>query len=200
LLRDGSELSSSELYRIAFHLSKDSWVYIFQIDSTGKMDWLFPKNPYARFSSGQNPVEPNRWVFLPGRSQEDWFRLDENSGVEHIYSAANTSWTALEDALVSAMREPHSSKKIASSFGLRTRGIHSNKYAPFLGEISQKNIHPHDILSLIDGEKGVLVVEKWFNHVLADSCPGSHRGRWIAWRVGSGRSGNARDRAVSWPG
>jgi len=68
-------------YKIAFRTSQPWHVYLFQMDSTGKIDPLFPnegivpaeKNPVRASSDYQAP---------PGRS---WATLDSNIGFEKIY-------------------------------------------------------------------------------------------------------------------
>ena len=68
-----------------FRCNMHCYMYIIQLDSTGKMDPIFPS---SYFSLG-NPVEPHIVYSLPPENK--WFYLDENTGVETIYFIASRS-------------------------------------------------------------------------------------------------------------
>src|SRR5437016_6327248 len=76
------------------------YLYVFQVDSSGKCDWLFPQNESSTNSSGINPVAPGQLLSVPPAGSSNAFYLDANAGIEHIYAVFSaTRWPALEEAL-----------------------------------------------------------------------------------------------------
>ena len=168
LLRDGEELPSGANYFFGLHPEENAYFYIFQIDSTGKLDWLFPKNNYLSHSTGQNPAFAAKWTRIP-RSVNQAFFLDENLGVEHFYIVATqTPWPALEEALGKARLSGSMNRPILANFSLKTRGSAGTRPVEFdlptnMGET------PPRVQQLINGKAGALVIERWFRHVKAQS-------------------------------
>lgn len=159
-LRDGEPLSSSYNYRIVFQPDKKAYFYIFQIDSTGKLDWIFPKNNSSPYSSGKNPTEGGLWTKIP--SGEDALHLDENLGIEHIYIVATPSrWEALEKALSDAAKTQ--AVPVDVPLGLRTRGVGGARKTTAVPE--NIDVVSEEIRQMITGKNGVLVQERWFQHV-----------------------------------
>ncbi len=118
ILQDGNELSSADRYRIAVRSHEQCWVYVFQIDATGRLDWLFPRNG-SPYSFGANPVEPGAWVQIPAR--DDAFQLDDNLGIEHVFAVATCDrWDELEHALEKARRSGAGAAPVTSHLGFRT--------------------------------------------------------------------------------
>jgi len=159
-LNDGDTLDSQDNYRIVFQPETPSFLYVFQIDSSGKLDWLFPKNNSSPYSSGENPVKPGIWQQLP--SEGEAFHLDENIGIEHIYTAVTANrWVELEQFLQKAsVAKP---VKISSPLRLKTRGVGGARVVSNLplGMIPDVS---NDIQSILIGKDGVLIKEKWFYH------------------------------------
>ena len=73
-----SILYSNDEYRVFIRPARAKYVYIFQKDSKGHGEWIFPRKdiPYT------NPLKPNEY-FFPGRSKV--FVLDNTVGTESIY-------------------------------------------------------------------------------------------------------------------
>lgn len=165
-LRSGETMSSADNYRIFFKPEEQAYFYVFQIDSTGKLDWLFPRNPCS-YSQGTNPVAPGAWTQLP--YGDIAYHLDENLGIEHIYTVATRNrWSDLETALGKAYTSVGPRTRIEASFDLRTRGLGGIRPAPYtlpeeIGGTSD------NLVQLIEGKKGVLVEERWFRHVAPPS-------------------------------
>lgn len=133
-LCDGDALSSEGNYFFIFQPDQAAFLYIFQTDSTGKTDWLFPKNDYTQHSAGQNPVPAGKWIKVP-EGDYDAFHLDENTGTERFWLvAARERWQELED---------------------------------FFGKTGRKK--SKDFPELIRENSGALVVERWLNHVKAQT-------------------------------
>jgi len=166
-LGNGDAMSSADNYRLLFMSEEPAYFYVFQVDSRGKLDWLFPKNDEVLYSSGANPVKPNQWVRLP--EGEYGFQLDDTVGIEHIYVVATSKpWEPLEGALAKASSGGGVNEKIESAFSLRTRGVAQvRKTAPELPP--EMEASRSEVQKLIRGEDGVLVVERWFRHVPAAS-------------------------------
>jgi hypothetical protein len=82
---DGDTLTQNDNYKVMFRCNMGCYMYIAQLDSTGKMDPIFP----SRYFSWGNPVEPHTAYSLPPDNK--WFYLDENTGVETIYFIASRS-------------------------------------------------------------------------------------------------------------
>lgn len=82
-LRAGETLTSTERYRITFTPQHDTHVYLYQIDSSGKIQALFP-NP--ELSSASNPVRGGQSYELPFGGR--WLTLDANQGEEQIVTVA----------------------------------------------------------------------------------------------------------------
>lgn len=80
---------TGENYKCVFSVSERAYVYLVQVDSVGKADVLWPRNPAAAtddkwdLSRGENPVEAHRIYEVPGDGK--WFYLDQNEGVETLF-------------------------------------------------------------------------------------------------------------------
>jgi len=148
------------------HPEENAYFYIFQIDSTGKLDWLFPQNTYLSHSTGQNPVSAAKWTRVPLSVNQAYY-LDENEGVEHFYIVATqTPWPALEEALGKARLSGNPNKPILASFSLQTRGSAGIRPVPVELPGAKGQALP-GAQQLIKGEAGALVIERWFRHVKA---------------------------------
>jgi len=164
-LVEGETMSSADKYRIVFQPGESAFFYIFQIDNSGKLDWLFPRNNSSQYSMGANPVSAGVWTELP--DGDATFYLDENLGVEHIYVVATRSrWSDLETALTKASKSRAGKSSIQYAFNLQTRGVGGTRLIdsppPQNMDTSSTNVR-----QLIRGKAGVLVVERWFQHVSA---------------------------------
>lgn len=106
VLEPGGALASNEEYRISFTPGQNGYVYLYQIDSTGKVQPIFP-NP--DLSPLDNPVQAQRSYSVPPDGQ--WLKLDANRGEEQIVAiasknkladpkgAAFSAWNQGDDAL-----------------------------------------------------------------------------------------------------
>ncbi len=91
---DGSSiLKSDDAYRVFLRPARRKYVYIFQEDSRGKNQWLFPRKDLEY----SNPLEPGEY-FLPSRSKV--FVLDDNVGTESIYLVVTDEPAAELEALI----------------------------------------------------------------------------------------------------
>lgn len=162
-LHDGESLSSADNYRIIFQPEDIAYFYVFQIDSTGKLDWIYPKNISSPYSSGNNPVYAGNWIQIPGDNEA--FHLDENIGIEHIYIVVTKSpWDALEKSLRNASERANEAIPVTTAFNLKTRGVGGTRIVDF-SLIKGIKTSSKEITRLMNGKAGVLVVEKWFRHI-----------------------------------
>ena len=80
---DGDVLTQQDHYKIIFKSNVTCYLYVVQLDSTGKIDPLFP----SQFTALNNPVKRNVLYEVPSDNQ--WFFLDSNTGTENIYFIAS---------------------------------------------------------------------------------------------------------------
>jgi len=162
-LVEGETMSSVDKYRIVFQPEEAAFFYVFQVDNSGKLDWLFPRNNSSQYSMGANPAPADAWTQLPDGGQA--FYLDENLGVEHIYIIATLSrWVDLETVLAKASKSSRSKSSIQYAFNLQTRGVGGTRLIDSPPPQSTQ-ASPASVRQLIKGKAGVLVVERWFKHV-----------------------------------
>ncbi|HRF43864.1 MAG TPA: serine/threonine-protein kinase [Candidatus Competibacteraceae bacterium] len=87
-LPNGGILRSGDYYQIRFTPDQDSYIYIFQIDSSGEIYRLFPSdsNNLSQTTIITNPVQAKTTYFIP--AQDEAFQLDDQIGQEQIYVLA----------------------------------------------------------------------------------------------------------------
>lgn len=78
-VKDGEIIRQDDQYAVEFEAGEDPYVYIFQLDSKGKLTPIFPN---SKISSITNPVTPGTFYRIPERGK--WFYLDENKGNEQV--------------------------------------------------------------------------------------------------------------------
>lgn len=166
ILRNGDKISSDDNYFFIFQTTEKAFIYIFQIDSRGKLDWIFPKNITLSHSEGNNPVEPGKWHKIPG-GDKGYF-LDENLGIEHFYIVTTKSrWHELEKLITEASQSYVANNPILAQFSLKTRGSAGKRKLPLNSTLKNKS-NSNDAIQLIEGNKGVVVLEQWFEHIQRD--------------------------------
>jgi hypothetical protein len=100
---DGDVLTQEDYYKIIVQSNTLCYFYIIQLDSTGKIDSIFP----SQFSTLNNPVEPNIRYEIPGGN--NWLFLDTNIGVETIYFIASRSRRADIEKVLQELRSKNQS-------------------------------------------------------------------------------------------
>ncbi|MFX0198529.1 MAG: DUF4384 domain-containing protein [Candidatus Hodarchaeota archaeon] len=160
---DGDTLTQNDNYKVTFRCNEKCYMYIVQLDSTGKMDPIFP----SKHSPGGNPVEPQLVYSIPAGN--NWFYLDENMGVETIYFIASRSRRSDLEQLFHELEEKNrflvqrNPVSLGSSVVI-TRGI---------GGVRQGR---NQVVNFHDGSQGQyastlfssiqadFVMTRWFNH------------------------------------
>src|SRR5262249_15943108 len=145
------------------------YLYVFQVDSSGKKEWLFPKNE-SSFSSGSNPVQAGEVIQIPPPELERAFYLDETPGIEQIYAVLSASPSQkLEQVLSKNM--PQFAGKVQKPKALGLRGIGGMHSAEPLrvDRIEDGQTIPLSMTaSLQEADGPFLVSERWFTHVDQD--------------------------------
>jgi hypothetical protein len=154
------------------------YLYIFQVDSTGKKEWVFPQNQSSTNSVGSNPVMANRIIQVPTESSQALY-LDQTLGVEHVYAVFSAArWPELERALFEepvAPRQAHSSlsaRSVQEPLGLRLRGVGGTRTNVSSVAVAQKfeRINQGKPLQLaiaseaFEASSSFLAIERWFRH------------------------------------
>ncbi|MCX5893414.1 MAG: OmpA family protein [Deltaproteobacteria bacterium] len=84
----GMVLRDDDDYAVTFKAAQTCYVYVYQKDSRGKWQQLFPSSPESvEVSSLRNPVQPGTVYRLP-ESEKRWLCLDETKGTEHLVVVA----------------------------------------------------------------------------------------------------------------
>jgi hypothetical protein len=184
-LGDGDELASDrDQYLVAAQAVSAGWLYVFQVDSTGRIDWLYPKNDASAASAGYNPLSAGQTAQIPSAEARQALTLDRATGVEHIYFVyAASRWPVLEAALarptgivatVQGLGGEDSARVSApNSLGVRgmnTRGVGGTAAltgGPDVDLLFTDSGHPAHAPGGIDGAAAgnLVVIERWFRHV-----------------------------------
>ena len=162
-IKDGDTLTKNDSYKVTFQCNMQCYMYIIQLDATGKMDPILPSK---YFFSG-NPIEPYTFYDIP--SAEKWFYLDENIGVETIYFIVSRSrrpdleklFHKLEEKNKSLVQRVHVS--IDSSVVI-TRGIGGVRPGQKQVVNFQDGSQGQYSSTLISSIKADLVMTRWFYH------------------------------------
>ena len=158
-MQNGDILTSNDRYQIVIFSNSSAHIYVLQIDSQGKLDWLFPSNSFP-YSRGKNPIPEMEEIHIP--SKNETYFLDDNQGVEHLYIIATKNrWTELEEKLSELGEKTISETKIKVAFQKGTRGV---------GGITKENenfslmaMSKESIKNVLESKDGVVVIETWFN-------------------------------------
>jgi|GEM_PF-6895855 len=98
-LTSESTLASGEHYCIALQPLTEGYLYVFQQDSGGKIQWLFPRNETLSFSDGSNPVRSFQRIVLPSGTSNG-YALDKQTGTENVVAIMTSQpFQALEELL-----------------------------------------------------------------------------------------------------
>jgi hypothetical protein len=152
-LNDGEPVASEkDDYQIIAQAFSGGYLYVFQVDSSGKKEWLFPANETSAVSSGSNPVQAGQTIQIPSAESKRALYLDTTTGYEHVYAVLSAArWPELEHAL--AQPGPTAAATVLEPNALRLRGVAGDRVT--------------DASEPLEAEGPVLVIERWFQHVAA---------------------------------
>jgi hypothetical protein len=165
-LDDGDTLSSADSYHLELEVASGGYLYVFQVDSQGKLTVLHPAIPASKYSTGINPVPTGGRVRIPPKGEN--LRLDESLGIEHLYLVVNAvPWPALEGSIAhldaSGPDPVLPAKKIEQPFHLALRGVGGTTKTTD-PESARPADRPPVMMTEYHGEGPMLVVERWLRH------------------------------------
>jgi len=99
VLTPGSVLTPNDNYRVTFVPDRSGYVYVYQIDSTGKAAPVFPNPGY---SAARNPVQGKQRYMVPPEGK--WLMLDQHPGEEEIVVLASENELADPKVMAERMR------------------------------------------------------------------------------------------------
>ena len=129
-LVEGSMLNSGDHYKIQFTPEENSYVYIFQVDSSKAIFQLFPMRDFGGVRVDNfNPVKAGVTYHLPAKDKS--FQLDNNVGSESILflafrqrnQALEEQYEALIKARMSKDKTTADSVENAIKSNFKTRGL-----------------------------------------------------------------------------
>ena len=153
-ISDGADVSQSDGYRLMVQPTGGTYLYLFQVDSLGKLNVLHPSLPGCPHARGTNPVTEGQISYIPA---DEVLRLDNNPGVEHIYTAVTTArWTELEKKLETAER---------NSTGAQGEVVHQPFHLELRGVRTTEPVTGKPAAEFASNSSAVLIAERWFRHV-----------------------------------
>lgn len=129
-LAEGSVLNSGDHYKIQFTPAEDSYVYIFQVDSSKAIYRLFPMTSFSGVKvDNLNPVQAGVTYHLPAKDKS--FKLDNNIGSESIIflafrqpnGALEQQYESLVKARLAQDRAKADKVQTAIKSNFKTRGL-----------------------------------------------------------------------------
>ena len=129
-LVEGSVLNSGDHYKIQFTPEENSYVYIFQVDSSKAIFQLFPMSSFGNVRVDNfNPVKAGVTYHLPAKDKS--FKLDNSVGSESILflafrqrnQALEQQYEALIKARLSRDKTKEDNLQTAIKSNFKTRGL-----------------------------------------------------------------------------
>lgn len=170
-LRDGDSLSSEvDEYLLGANVVSGGYLYVFQVDSRGKVDPLFPTQQGAPFSTGENPVANGQVYQVPAKESAKALTLDRNAGVEHVYFVLSAvRWPELERMLAQSASPGAVIASVTEPNGIGVRGVGGMKDLETAPEVEMTLFSRQDQGTakgrVLRATGPVLVVERWFRHL-----------------------------------
>ncbi len=119
-IANGTVLTSGDYYKVIFTPESDSFVYIYQMDSSGQMVRLFPMSEFKGVRiNNENPVIKGKTYVLP--SSNTSFKLDRQVGPERLYFIASKEPNAAFEDLYREMQEAKQQKNVKQAEEVREK-------------------------------------------------------------------------------
>jgi len=171
-IRDGDKVSKQDKYVLCAMPGTVGHLYIFQIDSWGKVDWVFPRNDACNLSSGANPVAAGGFIQTP-ENRKKAYVLDNHVGMEHVYFVFSSKpCRELEKVLTNCAKEfdpaGHASAiEVGCVFGSKDIEIYRPTVFPDDARTAcgDKPGEPRPKVAEAVAGGSFMVIERWFNHV-----------------------------------
>ena len=192
-LPDGAELASEvDDYLIVATPFTDGYLYVFQLDAAGRVQWLFPANDTSPFSSGRDPVRAGSTVTVPEVStvtvpggSGGRLYLDTTEGIESVYAVLSaTPWPDLEAALRAVALPVDGSVAPRQELLSGSRGVGGIRKAPAATTTGpaavariEGRVYPLPApVELVQAAGHFVAVKRWFRHVAdPQTVPGRRR-------------------------
>ncbi|MBY0229793.1 MAG: protein kinase [Gemmataceae bacterium] len=171
-MKDGDPLAShDDRFFITVLPRAPGYLYVFQVDATGAVAWLWPTNQVFDFSHGTNPVDPGKLAQIPPEERRMAFDLNDDTGPEQVFAVLSaTAWPKLEEALAKAGRIKEGKKgAVRGGFvlerGVDFRGIGGERPESSLPKFDGKRIEAEPLAPILRASGHWLVGSRWFKHV-----------------------------------
>src|SRR5262249_48329163 len=109
VLKEDDALTAGDYYGVFFEPAQESFVYVLQQDTTGKIDVLFPD---PKVTPQTNPIPSGKSVWVP-QDENHWFYLDKTAGREVILVAASARRDETLEAMLRSVNDPRSQGALA---------------------------------------------------------------------------------------
>lgn len=160
---DGDTLTQRDHYKIIFKSNLNCYLYVVQLDSTGKIDPLFP----SQFTALNNPVEQNVLYEIPSDNQ--WFFLDANTGIETIYFIASQTRRGDIEQVLQKLQRRNSSLIQRQPISMNTsavltrgiKGIRAGKTQNISLMSGGQSAYTSTVIQSVQAE---FVMTRYFNH------------------------------------
>lgn len=160
VLKDGESMNSGDYYGVFFEPEKESYVYIFQQDASGKIDVLFPD---PKVTAQENPVPAGKAVWVP-QDEKHWFYLDKNTGREVILVAASPQREAKLESLLSTVSDQRSQAALAEWVTAPERGRGGIKQFKTEARLSPGGTRMDLETALVQGNSADFLYKVTFQH------------------------------------
>jgi len=160
VLKDGESMNSGDYYGVFFEPEKESYVYIFQQDATGKIDILFPD---PKVAAQENPVPGGKEVWVP-QDEKHWFYLDKNTGREVILVAASPQREEELESLLLTASEQGSQRALADWITAPERGRGGVKQLKTEARIAPGGARLDLETALVQGDSADFLYKVTFEH------------------------------------
>jgi tetratricopeptide (TPR) repeat protein len=153
-LKDGMTLYSNNNYAIYFRPIETSYLYIFQVDSTGKAFKLFPN--IEEYKTIGNPLKANLSYWIPGEGK--FFYLDAVVGKEELFFfASKNPIQALEGAKTTTKAMMEETTKLMGVGGTAESNVSGQV-------VTKSETLPFEMVRTKVTSTGDLVYSVWFWH------------------------------------
>ncbi len=133
-LQEGDHLKEDDRYKIKIEADEDAYVYVYQIDSTGKLDNLLKE---AGKHHQHFPLKAGKPLFLP--SEDASYELDNNKGVESIFVVVTEEADPTIEKTYLALAEEFKKDAHSSTDSVKKRKSASGKKGVKKGIVTDKN-------------------------------------------------------------
>ena len=153
---EGAVLKSGEGYALYLKPSDEAFVYVYQVDGSGKSFRLFPSKEYRTMD---NPAAPAADLWIP--NEKDLVTLDDTTGKERLFIFASPTKLAEFEGDAAAQLD---AKDLESAVGIKKMGVGGLRK-----KVDAARVTPPQKRDVVEVKKklqadGAFVYETWFWH------------------------------------